>query len=167
MAAHDNSLVTKPATPGVVVGITCNNSQKLINWIKAVFKAEQFHIHLSEGNKRVYTCSLCINGGYIYISDPLKELDQDPKDYEAEPAGFMLSVELKDPSEIWQLALANGAKEVQPLGMQDCGHFYGIFKDPLGFPWCVVKMPDSCTPGVVPYMLNDQDCGKHVQWYDI
>lgn len=159
-------MATKPPVPGVVATIITNNCKDHIQWIKTVFEAEQYEIYMSEDNKRVLHCVLGLNGGYLYISDPMEELGGGSTDQAAQaPAGFMLSLEMANPTDAWNRATSNQATVVMELAVHKCGNLLGCFRDPHGFVWGVGKATaDDCKPGVVPFILRDGDCEELVQW---
>lgn len=156
---------SKPTVPGVVPTIITNNCKEHIQWIKTVFEAEQYGIHLSEDNKRVLHCMLWLNEGYLYISDPMEEFGgSSSRQGQAGPNGFMLSLDMASPSDAWNRATANDASVVMELAVQECGKLLGCFRDPYGFVWGVGKASDDAKPGVVPFILRDGDCEEQVQW---
>ena len=154
----------KPPVPGVVATIITNNCKDHIQWIKTVFEAEQYEIYMSDDSKRVVHCVLGLNGGYLYISDPMEEFGGASTDLVSQPAGFMLSVEMVNPSDAWNRATSNAATVVMELAEQACGGTVGCFRDPHGFVWGVKAVTDNRKPGVVPCILRDGDCLEHVQW---
>lgn len=151
--------------PGVVPSVISTNCQDHIKWIKTVFEADQNEIYLSEDGKRVLHCVLSLNGGYLYISDRMQDFDEYSAEYDEEAPGFMLHVQVEDPSDIWSRATANKAMVVQELEKQEWGKLFGCFKDPYGFVWGVMKGCDDCQPGVIPHLLDTGDCEQHLQWY--
>lgn len=119
---------------------------------------------MSDDSKKVMHSVLGLNGGYLYIGDEKEEFHS--RKLEAEPAGFILGLEMKDISDSWDRATSNGATVVQEMEVKDCGHLFGCFKDPFGFVWGVkqVAEDDKRKLGVLAYVLHDGDCNKHVQW---
>ena len=146
----------KPPVPGVVTTIISTNCKDHIKWIKVVFEAEQYEIYMSEDNKRVLHSVLGINGGYLYISDPMEDCGQ-----LTQPAGFMLSLAMETPIDSWNRATSNGATAIRE---QECGNMFGCFQDPFGFLWGIMKATDKNKPGVLPYILRDGDSEEHIQW---
>lgn len=152
----------KPDVPGVVCYIVTSKCQEHIEWIKKVFQAEQYAIHMSEDYKRVFHCALGVNDGYIFISDAMEEFGQVIGE---EPVGFTLCVEMEQPSAVWNRATANGATVMMELMAQECGNVYGAFKDPHGFVWGLCKVEgENRKPGVAPYILRNGDSEEHIQW---
>ena len=156
---------SKPKVPGVVPNLLSPKCLEHIQWIKTVFEAEQYEIYMSDSNKEVLWCVLALNNGYLYLANPMKEFGR-VLEAEDEPIGFTLCLEMQQPADAWNRATANGAVVLVDLGAQECGAMYGSFKDPFGFVWGLCKVEgDSCKPGVIPYILHDGDCEKHIQWY--
>lgn len=154
---------SKPKLPGVISTILTTKCQEHIQWIKTVFEAEQYEIYMSDDNKRVLHSVLGLNGGYIYISDPIEEFNQAIEDG---PLGFTLCLEMEQPSGVWNRATANGASVELELKVHECGNIFGSFKDPFGFVWGLCEVEgDNRKPGVMPYILRDGDCEEHIQWY--
>lgn len=147
--------------PGVVPSILSTKCKDHIQWIKTVFEAEQLELYMSEDDKTVMHCVLGLNGGYLFLGQPMEELGQaDPET----PAGFMLSLALDSPSDVWNRATSNQATVVTELAVQECGNQFGCFQDPYGFSWGVGNVTDKSVPGVVPSILRDGDCEEHIQW---
>lgn len=154
--------VGKPPVPGVVTTIISTNCKDHIKWIKVVFEAEQYEIYMSEDNKRVLHSVLGVNGGYLYISDPMEECGQLTN--LEQPAGFMLNLAMETPIDTWNRATSNGAIAIRELAVQECGNTFGCFQDPFGFVWGIMKTTDKNKLGVLPYILRDGDCEDHIQW---
>lgn len=161
MTTPNNSV--RPKASGVVCTIISTSCEEHIKWLKTVFEAEQYEIYMSDDSKRVLHCVLAINGGLLYISDEMTEL---PSDCPLEsPTGFMLSLEMENPCDVWNRATANNASVVVDLQVQECGKEFGSFKDPFGFTWSLLKKEDDKRKaGVIPYILKDGDCNNHIQW---
>ena len=158
-------MTSKPKTPGVVPTILSNNCQEHIKWLKSVFEAEQYELYMSDDAQRVMHCVLGFNGGILYISDKMEEFFDGSNSIEEEPSGFMLSLEMENPSVVWNRATSNDASIIVDLKVQECGNLFGSFKDPYGFTWSLLKREDDKRkPGVIPYILCDGDCMEHIQW---
>lgn len=165
-SSTDYMAATKPPVPGVVPTIITSNCKDHIQWIKTVFEAEQYEIYMSDDNKRVLHCVLGLNGGYLYISDPMEEFggSSAPPQAVQAPVGFMLSLEMESPSEVWNRATSNKAAVLMELAAQDSENQCGCFRDPYGFVWGVGKASDNSKAGVVPFILREGDCQEHIQW---
>lgn len=120
---------------------------------------------MSDDTKRVMHSVLGLNGGILYISDTMEEFPSSRPAVEEEPLGFILSLELEQPSDVWNRATSNNASVVVDLQVQQCGNVFGCFKDPYGFSWSLLKREDKKNiPGVVPYILCNGDSEEHIQW---
>lgn len=53
--------------------------------------------------------------------------------------GFILHLNVPDPDRIWERAAANGAVTITQLKRQFWGDYYGMFQDPFGYQWSVLK----------------------------
>lgn len=157
---------TRPKASGVVPSIVSANCQDHVKWIQKVFQAEQLGIHMSSDYKRVLHCVLALNNGVLYISDYMKEFGQNAIDLTEEPTGFILHLEVADPTVLYNRATSNDATVMVELKVQECGNLYGCFKDPFGFVWGVMKVTEGAgTPGVVPCLINaKEECEIHVEW---
>lgn len=53
--------------------------------------------------------------------------------------GFILHLNVSEPDLIWKRALGNGGVAVVELKQQFWGDYYGMFLDPFGYQWSVLK----------------------------
>lgn len=125
---------------GVIPYIFSPECVKHIDWIKDVFEAkvDSLMMHPPD-NKKVMHCSLKVNGGALYICDLTGSDDFKPR-LEGAPRGYLSHMNVLDPDAVWKKAIANGASEVVKLKVQFWGDYYGVFKDPYGFEWAIMKI---------------------------
>lgn len=133
---------TKPPTAspnGVIPYLFSPECEKHVDWIKSVFGAEVKSMVLAPDiDNKVMHCTLEVNKGVFYICD--SDCSNNFKlRLEGEPRGYLSHMNVPDPDDIWKKAMANGATQVVELKDQFWGDYFGIFKDPYGFEWAVMK----------------------------
>ena len=160
---------------GVVAYILSPDADKHIEWMKKVLDADDKFMWRSEDGKKVAHALVAINGGCLYMTDLSHEksvkaindlsVDDEGGDATDKPRGFILQLEVQDADAIWEKAMTSRCTVEQELKMQCWGCYYGIFRDPFGFPWAVAKITENPKRGVIPYILTPGgQCGKHIEW---
>lgn len=155
---------------GVVPYLMSPDADKHVEWMKNALGGEVKGIHrTADDAKLAMHCDVAVNGGHVYLADRRCKLWMEggmPTDGDGEPKGFFCQMELENPKEVWDKAMKNDAMVVVDLKVQFWGDLYGVFRDPFGFPWSVIKVEgDKRKPGVVPYLLSPPGkCDAHMEW---
>lgn len=167
---------------GVVPYILTSNGNKHIEWMKNVLDGVEKFVFRSEDSEKVAHGVVAINGGCLYLTDvsyekavkAINDLSVGVDNANGEiangdnagPCGFLLQLELEDPNVIWKKAMNSGCTVEVDLKVQHWGSLYGVFKDPFGFPWAVMKVEgENRKRGVIPYILTAEgECENHIQW---
>lgn len=133
---------------GVISYIVSPDCEKHVQWIETVLGGEVKNKRYTEA-KKVMHCVMSVNGGTLMICDrqmdcpttTTSESSNDvPKDEPPEDQkGFMLHMNVPDPDLIWKKAMANGGVQLMELKQQFWGDYYGMFQDPFGYQWSVLK----------------------------
>ena len=123
---------------GVIPSLFSPECAKHIDWIKSVLGGEVMMLVHTPDKTKVMHCTLKINNGTIYICDSAcsSEFESCP---EGETRNYISHLNLADPDGVWKKAMANGATQVVELKTQYWGDYFGVFKDPYGFQWAVMK----------------------------
>lgn len=168
---------------GVTAYILSPDCDKHIEWMKTVLGGEEKFLFRSEDKKKVAHAAIAINGGCLYLTDLSHEkavkaindisvdvgrLDIDANgsyDDDSRPHGFILHLDVADPDAIWQKAMSSGCTVEKELKVQSWGCYYGLFRDPFGFPWALAKITENSKRGVVPYILTTGgECENQIEW---
>ena len=135
---------------GVISYIISPDCEKHVQWIETVLDGEVKDKRYTEARK-VMHCAMAVNGGTLMICD--RDIDHAPVTSESgngisstkheEPPqdqkGFTLHLNVPDPDLIWKKAMGNGGVQVMELKQQFWGDYYGMFQDPFGYQWSVLK----------------------------
>lgn len=167
----------------VTAYILSTEADKHIDWMKDVLGGVERFMFRSEDSKSVAHAAVAINGGCLFITDVSYEKavnainpvnvsvgkgESDGAAGADGPRGFILHLEVADPDTIWGKAMSTGCTVVMELKDQSWGGYYGLFRDPFGFPWGLMKVSEEKRKrGVVPYILTPGgggECGKQVEW---
>lgn len=127
---------------GVISYIVSPDCEKHIKWIETVLGGEVKDKKYTE-TKKIMHCIMSVNGGTLMLSDRLLDsttsdtpsANDDRKDQK----GFVLHLNVSDPDLIWKRAMGNGGVTVMELKQQFWGDYYGMFQDPFGYQWSVLK----------------------------
>lgn len=130
---------------GVLSYIVSPDCEKHIKWIERVLGGEVKEIRHTE-TKKVMHCIMSVNGGTLMICDRQQEAadsttnDTPSGDNERQDQkGFVLHLNVSEPDLIWKRAMGNGGVTVMELKQQFWGDYYGMFQDPFGYQWSVLK----------------------------
>lgn len=142
----------RPTTGGKDVGvlsyILSPDCEKHIKWIERVFDGEVKDLRHTETKKKIMHCAMSVNNGTLMLADRCQddgnettptngETSQQQQD--GDQKGFILHVNVTDPEVIWKKALSNGGVQVVELREQFWGGTYGLFQDPFGYQWGLLK----------------------------
>lgn len=129
---------------GVTPYIFSSDCERHIDWIQKVFAAEVKSLFRSKSMQKIMHCHLSCNGGQLMLCDQSCSEEEQPPMQETQTSskGVMLHLCLPDPDMVWKMAMSNGAEQVEELKQQFWGGYFGVFRDPLGVKWGVLK---SCS----------------------
>ena len=123
--------------------LTVKDAASAIDYYKQAFKAKVL-ICLSEPSGKVGHAEIKIGDSRIMLADEYPEMgSRGPQSFGGSPVSILLYVE--DCDEIFNRALAKGAKIVKPMSDQFYGDRAGTLEDPFGHIWTIATHQEDLT----------------------
>lgn len=127
-------------TPYLIV----KGAAEAIAFYKRAFGASELLRVLGPGGVLMHA-EIKIGDSIIMLADEFPQMDAlSPKTIGGSPVGLMLY--LPNVDEVFQRAIAAGAKELRPLQNQFYGDRSGTVEDPFGHKWTVATHVEDVTP---------------------
>lgn len=125
--------------PSVIPYLSVSNATAAIEWYKKVFDAQIPDLHYAEDGKRVMHATVMLAGGVVMLCDEFPEFNggKEQNPLVLGGSGVTVQVHLQHVDEVWNKALAEGAKVEFPLADQFWGDRYGVLSDPFGHRWAL------------------------------
>ena len=120
-----------PVKNGLLPYITVDGALKAAEFYEKAFGAEQAFVVPPDENGRTMHVHLYINGSSLMLSDAYPEHGYPW----VPPAGFNLTLMVKDIDARYQRAIEAGATQIMPPQDMFWGDRYGTLKDPFGVTW--------------------------------
>jgi PhnB protein len=121
--------------------LTLDNAAQTIEWYKSALGAEEISKSLGPDGK-VMHAELKIGDSRFMVNDVMQG-SKGPNAYGGSPASLWLYVE--DSDQLFNRAVAAGAKVQMPLDNQFWGDRGGAFADPAGYTWWVATRKEDFT----------------------
>lgn len=116
---------------GVTPYLSVNGASKAAAFYEKAFGAKEVFRYPEDQSGRTMHIHLYVNGSSLMLSDGYPE-----QGHPAEtPAGFNLTLQVKDIDSWWKRAVDAGATVVLPLQDMFWGARYGQLRDPFGVMW--------------------------------
>jgi PhnB protein len=127
-------------TPYLII----KGADKAIDFYKRVLGAQEL-MRMPSPDGKIGHAELTIGDSHIMLADEYPEMGhRSPQTIGG--TGVSLMVYLEDVDKIFKRALAEGAKEVQPVKDQFYGDRSGTFQDPFGHVWTVSTHVEDVEP---------------------
>lgn len=125
--------------PSIIPYLTLSDATAALDWYKKVFAAEVPELHHAQDGKRIMHATVLMAGGVVMICDEFPEFNGGKKQNPAVLGGSGVTVQVLLPNvdEVWEKAVAAGAKVEMPLADQFWGDRYGVIADPFGHRWAL------------------------------
>jgi PhnB protein len=150
-------MATKAAKPipdgyrTVTPHLMLENTAQAIEWYKRAFGATEKGRHLGPDGKVMH--AVIQIGDSLIIMNDVMHGQKGPQGYGGSPASLWLYVDNSD--EIFNRAVAAGAKVMVPLGDQFWGDRGGALTDPAGYSWWIATRKEDVTPQELEQRAND------------
>jgi PhnB protein len=118
---------------GVVPYLTVDGATKAAEFYKKAFAAEVVAVHPPDEKGRTMHAHVYINGGSVMMSDAYPEHGHPL----TAPAGFNVTLPVKDVDVWYDRAIAAGCTAVLPPTDMFWGDRYAQLKDPFGVLWAI------------------------------
>src|SRR5262245_33531308 len=129
----------RTVTPYLII----KDAASAIDYYKQTFKAKVL-MCLSEPNGKVGHAEIKIGDSRIMLADEYPETDsRGPQSFGGSPVSILLYVE--DCDDIFNGAIARGAKIIKPMSDQFYGDRAGTLEDPFGHTWTVATHKEDLT----------------------
>jgi len=129
----------RTVTPYLII----KDAASAIDYYKEAFKAKVL-MCLSEPNGKVGHAEIKIGDSRIMLADEYPETgSRGPQSFGGSPVSILLYVE--DCDEIFNRAIARGAKIIKPMSDQFYGDRAGTLEDPFGHTWTVATHKEDLT----------------------
>ena len=123
--------------------LTIREAARAIEFYKKAFDAtEEFRMETPSG--KIMHAELKIGDSIIMLSDAMTESCSTPESLGGSPVGVMLYVENAD--EVFDRAVAAGAKVAMPLEDMFWGDRFGTITDPFGHIWSIATHKEDVPP---------------------
>ncbi len=110
-----------------------------IDFYKQAFGAVELVRHAAPGSNKLMHAHLVVHGGHLMLADDfapeMGRPSETPEALGGSPVTFHIHTDNAD--DVWEQALAAGAKVLMPLADQFWGDRYGQLKDPFGHKWSI------------------------------
>ena len=139
------SKAARPVPQGyhtVTAQLALDNAAQTIDWYKRALGAEEVSRSLGPDGK-VMHAELKIGDSRIMVNDVMPG-SKGPKAYGGSPASLWLYVENSD--QLFNRAVAEGAKVQMPIEDQFWGDRSGAVADPNGYTWWIATRKEEFTP---------------------
>lgn len=123
--------------------LTCKNAAQAIDYYKSVFGATEA-VCMKSPDGKIGHAELKIGDSFIFVSDEFPGMNSAPTRGVKNACGIFLYVENVD--DIFNRAVAAGAKVDMPLDNQFWGDRYGKLTDPFGHQWGVAQHVEDVAP---------------------
>ena len=124
--------------------LICTGATAALEYYKKIFGATELMRHEAPGGK-IGHAEIKIGGSVIMLADEAPEVKAlSPATVGGTSVGLMLYVE--DVDTVFKLALAAGAREIQPLEDKFYGDRGGTLLDPFGHMWMVATHKEDVSP---------------------
>ena len=139
------SKAARPVPQGyhtVTAQLALDNAAQTIDWYKRALGAEEVSRSLGPDGT-VMHAELKIGDSRIMVNDVMPGA-KGPNAYGGSPASLWLYVENSD--QLFNRAVAEGAKVQMPIEDQFWGDRSGAVSDPNGYTWCIATRKEEFTP---------------------
>jgi PhnB protein len=131
--------------------LTLDNAAQSIDWYKRALGAEEISKSLGPDGK-VMHAELKIGDSRIMVNDVMQG-SKGPKDFGGSPASLWLYVD--DSDQLFNRAVAAGAKVQMPMADQFWGDRGGAVADPNGYTWWISTRKEDFTPEEMKQRAED------------
>jgi PhnB protein len=135
----------KPVPEGyhtITPQLSLDNAAQTIDWYKRVLGAEEIGRSLGPDGKIMHA-EIKIGNSRIMVNDVMQG-SKGPQALGGSPASMWLYVENSD--QLFNRAVAEGAKVQMPMADQFWGDRAGSFADPSGYTWWIATRKEDLTP---------------------
>jgi PhnB protein len=123
--------------------LTLSDSAKAIEFYKKAFGATE-HFRMETPDGKIMHAEIQIGDSVIMLSDAMTDACRTPESLGGSPVGVMLYVENVD--EVFERAVAAGAKVGMPLEDMFWGDRFGSVIDPFGHNWSIATHKEDVPP---------------------
>jgi len=117
---------------GVIASLTCANASAAIDFYKKVLGAKEKARMPGPGGK-VMHAELEVNGSMVFVNDPMGPAAEPSK-----TRALQLYVYVENADQVFERAIAAGARSSMPVDDMFWGDRFGKFVDPYGHEWGVL-----------------------------
>ena len=125
--------------------LNLKDASKAIDFYKKAFDAKEQMRMMAPDGKSIIHAELMIGNSRLMVADENKDRNYlSPTTLKGSSGGIYLHVD--DADRIFNQAIAEGAKVLNPIKDQFCGDRHGVIEDPFGHRWSIATRIKNLTP---------------------
>ncbi|HEV3142308.1 MAG TPA: VOC family protein, partial [Gemmataceae bacterium] len=137
--------------------LICRNAKAAIDFYKQALGARELNRSLMPGGKIIHA-TLQIGNSWMFLNDEFPEMGASAPPVGTPPA-VTIHLQVPNVDEVFQRAVAAGAKVTMPAMDMFWGDRYGKFQDPFGHEWSVATHIKDVSPQEMEVAMKNMFSG--------